>query len=57
MISEIAKWSIVALFVWASLMSIAGIGKVRKPSTPGSVALATAINAAIIVVVIVWWHS
>ena len=52
----IAKWIIIGWIALGALMTIANIGKPRKPLEPGQVAVMSLINAAFITAVIIWGH-
>lgn len=57
MLDDIAKWTLVVVMVTGALVSIAQIGKQRKPTTPTDVVGTTVINAVLITAVIALWHA
>lgn len=57
MAAEIAKWFLVCMLALGALLTIAAVGKPRKPLTSGTAAWVVAFNAAYIVLVIVFWRT
>jgi hypothetical protein len=53
----IAKWIIVGYLSVLSIVSIARTGKPPARTTPGAVAVATALNSALIVAICIWWQA
>jgi hypothetical protein len=56
-VSEVVKWLLVSWFAWSALAVVLGVGKPRKPITPGMAALCLLVVAAEIVAVLVFWES
>lgn len=56
-IAEFVKWLIVGMFALGALLTIAAVGRPRKPMTSGTAATVVAFNALYIVLMIVFWKN
>lgn len=52
----IAKWIIVGFLTLGALLSVANVGKPRKPITAGQAVTIVVINAALIASMVIWWR-
>lgn len=53
----IAKWFIVSMFALSALLTIASVGRPRKPLTPGMAAGMVAHSVLYIVLIVVFWRA
>jgi hypothetical protein len=53
----IVKWAFIALTAVGAVMTVANVGKPRKPITGGTAAGVVVLNALIIVAVIAYWGT
>lgn len=57
MLTLIAKFFIVGWLALGAMLSIATVGKPRKPLTPGTAAVSVALTAGLIVLIVLTWPT
>lgn len=55
--AEFAKWLIVGFLALGALLTVASVGKPRKPLEPGVATVTVLVNALLIAAILAYWGA